>query len=164
MFEAPIPGQSLTKEPKNAAWERPPETADPDEAIGHHITRLSKPEVLDNFMDALELGLPVSVLTEMILTGAVSQGIHSIDISMMIAPVIQEHLVTLAEESGQDFKEFFDEDEDEEKSKGIALTKALENLENTPDSEKDEGYDLMKETLSQEPKEESKGLMKRRAK
>ena len=28
MFDAPIPGQSLTTEPKNYPWERPPEMSD----------------------------------------------------------------------------------------------------------------------------------------
>lgn len=165
MFEAPIPGQSLTKEPKNAAWERPPETNNPDEAIGHHLKRLSDPEVLDNVVDALDIGIPVALLTEMILTGAVANGIHSIDISMMVAPVVHEHLLTLAEDSGVSFKEFFDEDGDEEKLKSKALTQALANLGETPDAEKDSGYEFMKETLEQEPEEpKSEGLMQRRAK
>ncbi len=33
MYDRPIPGQSLTTEPKNAPYENPPEIVDVDEAI-----------------------------------------------------------------------------------------------------------------------------------
>jgi len=127
-FEAPIPGQSLTNEPKNHPWERPPETSNPDEAIVHHLTRLGQPKMLDSILDGVAQGMPVSLLTEMVLTGAVSQGIHSIDISMMIAPVIQDYIVTLLEEEGVEFEEFFEEDGDEDLRKNIALSGAITGL------------------------------------
>ena len=31
LLKAPIPGQSLTDEPKNYPWENPPEITDPEE-------------------------------------------------------------------------------------------------------------------------------------
>ena len=34
-FDAPIPGQSLTDKPGNAAWEHAPQFADPNEALEH---------------------------------------------------------------------------------------------------------------------------------
>ena len=39
---APIPGQSLTDEPNNFAWERPPEYTDPNDAIIFHMDRLAE--------------------------------------------------------------------------------------------------------------------------
>lgn len=162
MFNAPIPGQSLTKEPRNNAWERPPETADAEEAIVHHLTRLSQPEVLDNVIDAIDSGLPISTVTDLILTGAVANGIHSIDLSMAIAPVIHEHLLSVVQDSGIEFKEFFDEDTSKS-TQTAALSKALENLRNTPVEEQDEGYDMMEEVLTSEQEDKPKeGLMKRR--
>jgi len=127
-FDAPIPGQSLTNEPKNAPWERPPETSNPDEAIVHHLTRIGTPKVLNSILDGVGQGLPVSMLTELVLTGAVAQGIHSIDISMMIAPVIQDYIVNLLEEEDVEFKEFFEEDNDDDVLKSIALSGAIAGL------------------------------------
>ena len=40
MFNAPIPGQSLTSEPKNYAWERPPQYDLPEEALMFHLEKL----------------------------------------------------------------------------------------------------------------------------
>ena len=39
-LEAPIPGQSLTDEPKNWPWENPPEMVDPDE-VTFYINQVS---------------------------------------------------------------------------------------------------------------------------
>ena len=37
MFEAPIPGQSLTNEPKNYTWENPPKFIYPEDALIWHM-------------------------------------------------------------------------------------------------------------------------------
>ena len=81
ILDGPIPGQSLTKTPRNALYERPPEIADPNEAVLYHMQRLSDPERLDNLLYTLEYGLPIKHATQAALTVAVGRGIHSIDIS-----------------------------------------------------------------------------------
>ena len=86
-FNAPIPGQSLTTEPKGFPWERPPEIVDPEEAIQMHLTRLSDPKKLSAVLDLIELeGLDVYTLTKGIMRGAVAGGIHSIDVGLIVAP------------------------------------------------------------------------------
>ena len=47
-FNAPIPGQSLTKTPNNYPWERPPEISNVDEAVIRHIENISEPKAIDN--------------------------------------------------------------------------------------------------------------------
>ncbi len=44
MFSAPIPGQSLTSEPKNSPWENPPQMNKPEEAVLWHLKKLDKPK------------------------------------------------------------------------------------------------------------------------
>jgi len=165
-FDAPIPGQSLTNEPKNHPWERPPETSNPDEAIVHHLTRLGNPKVLDSILDGVAQGMPVSLFTEMVLTGAVSQGIHSIDISMMIAPVIQDYIVTLLEDEGVEFEEFFEEDGDEDIRKSIALSSAITGLKTkkpeADDLESAEVTPTSMEEKAPEDKPKRGGLMSRK--
>jgi hypothetical protein len=136
-FDAPIPGQSLTNEPRNYPWERPPETTNPDEAVVHHLTRLGQPKMLNSILDGVGQGLPVSMLTEMVLTGAVSQGIHSIDISMMIAPVIQDYIVNLLEEENVEFKEFFPDEDDEDILRNIAVSQAITSVRSDSPKGKD---------------------------
>jgi len=162
-IDAPIPGQSLTNEPRNHPWERPPETVDPDEAIAHHLTRMSDPKVLNSVLDAISEGFPVSFITEMMLTGAVAKGIHSIDISMMVAPVIQDYIVEVLEEEGVDFKEFFSDDGDEDIQKTMAISQAISGAKESmgmPMEEEPEEDEMMEE--EEMPEETPKrGLMAR---
>jgi len=151
-FDGPIPGQSLTKEPRNAPWERPPETADPEEAIERHIQRFSDTKVMDAILDTIEMGLPVSHVTEMLLTGGVTNGIHSIDMSMMIAPVIQEYLVEVLESEGVEFKEFFDEDDGKDIKKKMAIAQAIQGVKEKPRD--DDDMEHMDEPMEDSPEDE----------
>jgi len=160
-FNGPIPGQSLTSTPKNYPWERPPETTDPDEAITHHLTRLSQPKMLDTILDGISVGMPVSLITDMMLTGAVAKGIHSIDISLMAAPVIHEYIVNLLEEEGIEFKEFFSEDNDDDTRKNLAVSQAIRGLKETGISKEPE-EELSEEIEPMEEEEQPRrGLMSR---
>ena len=47
ILDGPILSQSLTKTPRNALYERPPEITDPNDAVLWHM-QLSDPERLDN--------------------------------------------------------------------------------------------------------------------
>lgn len=145
-LDAPIPGQSLTREPRNAPWERPPETADPEVAIEKHIQRIGDTKVLNAILDYVDLGLPVSFITEMMLTGGVTNGVHSIDISMMIAPVLHDYIIEVLEGEGVEFKEFFEEDGEEDIRKQMAVGKAIRAIrgksadtEEEPEEEEIEG-------------------------
>ena len=91
-FSRPIPGQSLTAEPGNAPYERPPEIVDPEEALMTHIDRLNDPDSVVGLVQAVELGLDVVTITEGVLRNAVLKGIHDIDVSILIAPAVHEFI------------------------------------------------------------------------
>ena len=111
---APIPGQSLTDEPQNFAWERPPEIVDPNDAIRFHMERLSEKPVAESVMFLMELGYPVDVLTRSMLTASVGEGIHTIDVSLIAAPVIEKELSYMARTAGIEYKETFGNDKTED--------------------------------------------------
>ena len=125
-------------------YERPPESTDPNEAVLYHMQRLSDPERLDNLLYTLEYGLPIKHATQAALTGAVGRGIHSIDISLIIAPVIHSFIKTTAEEAGIDYKEDFGDSsisEEVERKKAVALLKR--SIKETPEEEMDAGTDML---------------------
>ena len=109
-FNVAIPGQSLTDEPKNFPWERPPEIADPNEAVKHHLTYLSKDEAVESTLFVLESGLPITTFVSTLMTTAVGNGIHSIDVGLLIAPTIHEAIKATADEGGINYKEEFSKD------------------------------------------------------
>jgi len=130
---APIPGQSLTDEPNNFAWERPPEITDPDEAVVFHLDRLSEKPIVDSVLHLLQMGFPVDVLTRSILTGAVGSGMHSIDVSLLISPVIEEEIAYMGTTAGVKFKNTFgndetDDDIQEKKLKDVVMARLEEEL------------------------------------
>ncbi len=157
LLKAPIPGQSLTDEPKNYPWENPPEITDPEEAIAMHMSKFNDPEVIDNMLDLLDVGFPVRALAESILTTSVAAGWHSIDVSLIIAPFIHEHIISMANEAGISYVEGFEKDEEaeQEKERQFILAKAREMLKSTPKEERDAGYDMAMESLGILDKPES---------
>lgn len=106
-FERPVPGQSLTTEPKNAPYERPPEIVDPIEAIDVHVDNLLKPGAMEDVLYFLEFGVDLVTMVQGILRTAVLEGIHSIDVSLIIAPVIHEYIKGFADAADLDYDEGF---------------------------------------------------------
>jgi len=111
MFNGPIPGQSLTTEPRAMPYERPPEIADPIEALDLHIENMSRPEAMEDALFFLEMGVDMVSLVEGILRSAVMEGIHSLDVSLIIAPVLHEYIKSYAVKADIDFDEGFDNPE-----------------------------------------------------
>jgi hypothetical protein len=158
LLNAPIAGQSLTDTPKNYPWERPAEISDPREAIKFHMDGLSSPESLDNIVELIQMGVPLRALAKTALTTAQMEGIHSVDVSLIIGDVVFEELVSIAEEAGLDYKTGDEPSELEAKEREdklvlAMLRKKLDALD--PESE-DTGEEMMRqvETMMAEPQEE----------
>ena len=170
MFEAPIPGQSLTTPPRSMPYERPPEISDPEEAIQMHLQRLSKKEMIEDTIDALELGVSVVELTEGILRSAVATGIHSVDVSLAIAPVIHEFIKSNADTVGIEYDEGFEDEKQKQKEKtrvGIEKEKFKLEKERGSKKKKTPQADLQmdsEELPDDAPAGDSSGFVKRRGK
>lgn len=165
MFNKPIPGESLTSTPKNAPYENPPEINDPEEALQIHLARLTEPDRMDKVMGLLDIGVDIQTMTEGILRSAVMNGIHSIDISLIIAPVIHEYIKLTADQVGIDYKEGFEEDEESESGidymiSSIKSKEKLQEMDMIPEEvpEQEEETDILEDT-EETPK--LKGLMSR---
>ena len=170
MFEAPIPGQSLTNEPKNYAWENPPKFIYPEDALIWHMERLEEPERIKSIFHFLKLGVDVVTLVESITRNAVAKGFHTIDVSLIISPVIHEYIVGIAEVAGIEFNEGLDEEEPdgEELAYDIREKEALKILAEL-NKNKEPNLDALEESLPEKPsvvqeemtEEKPQGLMAR---
>ncbi len=171
MFEAPIPGQSLTNEPKNYPWENAARLNTPEDAIVYHLERLNQPKRAEAMLDFLQLDIDVVTMTEGILRNAVANGEHSVDVSMIIAPIIHEHIVGLADATGIDYDEGLDEDDtQEERAYAIRKNKARKILRDIKMDKKPDLGDLeasmpktsIRDTKVEDmPEEKPMGLMAR---
>lgn len=159
-----IPGQSLTAEPKNAPYENPPEITTAEDAIMWHLNRLQDEEKFQALADTLELGLDVVTITEGLLRGAVMGGIHSIDVSLIIAPVIHEYITSTAEKLDIDFEEGLPDDSENRDAIEYQINekKAKDMLADLDMEVEEEEEPVQAELPMDMPMEEPKGLMARR--
>ena len=175
MFSAPIPGQSLTSEPKNSHWENPPQMTTPEEAVMWHIERLGKPKKVKSVVGLLSLNLDVVTMTEGILRGAVAEGRHSVDVSLIIAPIIHEYIKGIGDAANIDYNEGLNDGEEDIDLREVNMAlreKEVEDiLKNIEDGEEidlsplEEDVPSEEEPMMEEPEEEPKpmGLMSRRS-
>ena len=165
-----IPGQSLTAEPKNAPYENPPQFTKPEDALEFHLDRLTEEDTMEAVVDSLELGLDVVTLTEGILRGAVLNGRHSVDVSLLIAPIVHEFIKTTADKAGIEYEEGFpDDSEDRETVKYMINAKKAKRIledyraDGTVDEPLEDDVEDA-EVIEETPAEAPKGLMARMSK
>lgn len=97
-FNAPIPGMSLTTEPGDRPWESPPSMNTVEEAIEYYTDKILKNvETHEDVLDVLERGIPVRNFANMLNTTSVMDGKHSLDVGILVMPVIEELLMTVAD-------------------------------------------------------------------
>ena len=87
-LSAPIAGQSLTDTPKNYPWENPPQMADYEEVTKYYIDRLADQDVMDDLAVLLDGGMPITPLVDSITTIGVMEGLHTVDVSLIVSPVL----------------------------------------------------------------------------
>lgn len=149
-LDAPIPGQSLTDQPKNWPWENPPEMADPEEATQYYITKLADQEVMDDLSVLLGSDMPVAPFVKTLLTMGVMNGLHSIDVSMIIAPVIHAFIKAAMTSYGIEVRDDIGNPEEELKEREkqrlqTAITMAMADAEGKGTSSEDPGVALLAE-------------------
>lgn len=96
-LNGPIPGMSLTTEPGNRPWENPPQMVTLEEAVSYYSSKLLDPENTDAIVNALDQQISLESIAEHMTTSAVMDGLHTIDISILVNPVIRELLKYVAE-------------------------------------------------------------------
>ena len=98
-FERPIPGQGLTAELGARPWQNPPEYSTVEEALDWYVPRLVNPEFIDDLLDVIETGLPLTTIADAMQNAGVMEGKHTIDVGILIMPVLIETMAYLAEEA-----------------------------------------------------------------
>ena len=139
----------------------------------YHLERLDKPDKIKATLQFLELGYDVVTLTEGLLRAAVADGRHSIDISLIIAPIIHEFITNNAKVSGIDFDEGIEdkneiaEEDIEYNIQNRQASKIIGDYKDTDKvdmSDMEEPQEEMSEPVAEEiiEKPKSMGLMSRR--
>ena len=100
ILDAPIPGQSLTAEPKSRPWRRPYRFASVDEAVEFYMPMFADGTFATLLTEQIENGVPLTTIAEILTTSNVMEGNHSIDVAVLVSPVLIEAMTYIAEEAG----------------------------------------------------------------
>lgn len=113
---APIPGMSLTREPKNQPWEQPPKFVKKEEALAFYLERLNNPEALDELIFMLSRKVPLEAFVESLTSYGVMEGYHTPDVKILVAPIIHEHIKMLCEALNLEIVEWIGPSKEERQS------------------------------------------------
>tara|TARA_R100000008_G_C3587031_1_gene173298 strand:+ start:519 stop:1028 length:510 start_codon:yes stop_codon:yes gene_type:complete len=95
IFDAPIPGQSLTDTPGNSPWEHPPQFAKVEDAAEYIWDRLHSEEMLDQVITLLRNNVPVEALARMILFGGFAEGKWSPDVAILLSEIVLKQIMAI---------------------------------------------------------------------
>ena len=171
VFDAPVPGSSLTAEPGGRAWKNPPQYSTVEDAIDYYVTRLSSDEAADQVVNILDMGVPVTDLANMIQTHGIMEGKHTLDVSMLVLPVLMEVIAFIGDTADIDY-DMGTERDDPERADDALVRKAVLKLKQKTTSETLDGFSTEEDEdvgeISEEPMDEAEesaspsGLMARR--
>lgn len=167
MFNAPVAGQMMTAELGARPFQRPPQYNTVDEAMDFYAKRIMSPKLRDGILDVMEMGVPLTSLANSLQAGGVMQGKHTIDVGVLIMPVLIEMLAYVGDEEGIEYDMGMDDpEEDPDKIRDVHIYKAMQKvkdkMEKSGEQPVEEPPVPSEEPTMEEPMEEKPaGLMAR---
>jgi len=170
VLDAPISGQHMTSELGGRPWQQAPQYTTVDEAIEYYLDRMSSEEFTEQLVDVLEMDVPVTSLANTIQLGGVMDGKHTVDVGMLVMPLLMEMIMLVGDMAGVKY-----DSGTENPNKGKTRDTMLESIRTRLQREIDAKESMLfsEDTSDQEQKEEEttdvemgdeepKGLMARR--
>ena len=156
-FDAPIPGQSLTMELGARPWQNASRFTTVDDTIDYYMERMSSEEFMVQLAEVLESGVPVTSIANSIQLSSVMEGVHTVDVGMLVLPMIMEMLMMIGDSAGVKYDKGL-ENPNKPILRDSTIAKAVAEYE-----AKIEDKDVVQETENKEVEdEEPTGLMARR--
>ena len=168
-FLAAVPGSGLTSEPGSRAYKNPPQYSTVDDAMNYYVTRLASDEVADQIVSVLDMGVPVTELANIMQMHGVMEGKHTLDMSMLMLPVLMEIIALIGDTAGIDYN-MGTKKSDPERAENNIVQAAKMKMETELRDKTLDGFSKDKETEmpeeieeeAEEPATEPTGLMARR--
>ena len=119
-FNEPPPGSSLTGNPGQWPWERPPEISDPKIAASAVVEQIQNEDDNQDIVNLMLAGIPLEAVVNTISFAGFMEGKWSWDTGELIKPAVLLSLVSVAFENNIDAK-LFTSDPEKEKEKTVYL-------------------------------------------
>jgi len=153
-LDAPIPGEGLTHELGDRPWQKPAQLTSVDEVMPFYREKIMDEEFIPNLLQVIEMGMPLTTIANAMQSAAVMEGVHSIDVGVLMLPIVVEMLKFVAESNKVEYVTGMEERKvkpNEEITAALAM-KELNEEKSVPEA-----------PVEEEPVEETqlKGLMAR---
>lgn len=159
-FNAPIPGEMLTAEMGARPWQRPPQFNTVEEVIDFYTDKLKDPKLATKAVEVIENGVTIAEFAETLMQANVMEGIHNIDVGILVLPFIVELLEYLCDEAGVEYELGLEEEPDNSIVESVAAQEALEEYKQQMEMpDKKETENPLVEEQAEEP--QGRGLMAR---
>jgi len=161
-FDRPIPGMAMTHEVGARPWQTPPSLVTVEEATNYYIERMGTDQFKAQLIDVMEMGVPLTTLANTIQLASVMEGMHTVDIGMLMIPIIVEIMITIADSANVEYQTGMEGMENE---RGTVANRIISDImkEKSITQEDMPVEETEKMTQEEQPQEEPMGLMSRRA-
>ena len=102
-LDAPVPGEGLTHELGDRPWQKPAQLTNVDEVMPFYREKILDEEFIPQLLQVIELGIPLTTIANAMQNAAVMEGVHSIDVGILMLPIIVELLKYVAEHNGKKY-------------------------------------------------------------
>lgn len=157
LLDAPIPGMSMTHELGARPWQTAAQFTTVDEAIEYYMSRMATEEYMEQAVEVLEMGVAVTDIANTMQMAGVMEGKHSIDVGMLVTPLIMEMLMLIGDNADIDYDDGLTDIKEDTVSDST-----LEKMRKEMKSRIDEVDDEVKEVEQPDTEEVKSGLMVRR--
>ena len=153
-LDAPIPGEGMTHELGDRPWQKPAQLTNVDEVMPFYREKIMDEEFIPSLLQVIEMGMPLTTIANAMQSAAVMEGVHSIDVGVLMLPIVVEMLKFVAESNKVEYVTGMEERKvkpNEEITAALAM-KELNEEKGVPE-----------QPMEEEPVEETqlKGLMAR---
>jgi len=158
VFDAPIPGSSLTKEVGSSPLKSPPQHSTLEEAVNFYVDRMSTEEFTNKLVTNLEMGIPVTSIVNVMQMHGAMEGRHTLDVSILIMPILMEMIALIGDSMGIEYDMGLeDEDSIEDANNDMVniasmklRNKRIDELEQEGMEPEEEELPAMNEVMSEE--------------
>ena len=154
----PIPGENLTAELGSRPWQNPPQFSTVEDTIEYYKGQITNDAFTKSLINTLKTGIPMTSIANSMQTVGVMEGKHSLDIGILVLPVLMEAMMLIADKAGIEYDSGLEDDSKINTNEIASVAVANMMGENTIDKP------VEREEQETEPEEEPKslGLMARR--
>ena len=161
ILEAPIPGMAMTHEVGARPWQTPPQYPTVNKAAQYYVVSMQDESFVEQAINLMETGMPITLMANNIQLATVLQGKHTIDVGMLLIPVIMEMLMLIGDRAGIEYTTGMERDKEIE-LKDSASEAAFSRFQKELDKPEVEDVVVEEEEKDKEEQEEPIGLMARR--